>query len=76
MATPVDNLSPVALAQAEDGAMTIRSFAQFLGCSDRHAYRLVASKEVRSVRSGTRVLVPRKAAREYLAGLLDERNRA
>lgn len=67
MASPA--LSPEALA--EDGALTIRGLAQFLGCSERHAYRLVDSGAIRSARSGRRVLVPRKAARDYLARLLE-----
>lgn len=64
--------SPTPNQLAEDGALTIRGLAQFLGCSERHAYRLVDSGEIPAARSGRRVLVPRRAAREYLARLLDE----
>lgn len=59
-------------ALAEEGALTIRGLAQFLGCSERHAYRLVDRGDVPSARSGRRVLVPRKAARDYLARLLED----
>ncbi len=57
-------------AMAAEGSLTIRGLAQFLGCSERHAYRLVDRGDVPSARSGRRVLVPRKAARDYLARLL------
>jgi excisionase family DNA binding protein len=57
---------------ADAGSYNIRGFADFLGCSPRHAYRLVGEKKVRSVRSGTRVLVPKVAARDYLARLIAE----
>jgi excisionase family DNA binding protein len=66
MASPT--LTPDELA--EDGALTIRGLAKFLDCSERHAYRLVDRGEVSSARSGRRVLVPRKAARQYLAQIL------
>ena len=62
--------TPTADQLAEEGALTIRGLARFLDCSERHAYRLVDSGEIPCARSGRRVLVPRKAARDYFARLL------
>jgi excisionase family DNA binding protein len=57
-------------ALAAEGALTIRDLARFLGVSERHAYRIVERGDVRSARAGRRVLIPRRAARDYLARLL------
>jgi len=59
-------------ALAEHGADTVRGTAKFLGTSERHVYRLIDSGELRAVRSGRRVLIPRAAARAYLRRLLDD----
>ncbi len=57
---------------AADGADTIRGTARFLGLSERQTYRLIANGELDSLRAGTRVLVPRRSARDYIRRGLEQ----
>ena len=57
---------------AADGALTVRDSARFLGISQRQVYRLIANGELVSLRAGTRVLVPRRAARDYIKHGLEQ----
>ena len=55
-----------AKTMAADGADTIRGTARFLGISERQIYRLIASGELDSLRAGTRILVPRRSAQDFI----------
>ena len=57
---------------AAEGADTVRGTARFIGISERQAYRLIANRRLESLRVGTRVLVPRRSAREYIKQQLEQ----
>ena len=61
-----------AKTMAADGADTVRGTARFIGISERQVYRLIAGRKLASLRAGTRVLVPRRSAREYIAQQLEQ----
>jgi excisionase family DNA binding protein len=46
-----------------------KRFAVDFGLSRSQVYELIYSGELRAVRSGKRLLIPRQAAEEWLAGL-------
>lgn len=47
---------------------TVPEVAVLLGISRAHAYELVARREIPAVRLGRRLLVPRRAVDDLLAG--------
>jgi excisionase family DNA binding protein len=50
-------------------AYAVKHFAADHGLSRSQVYELIYSGELRAVRSGKRILIPRQAAEEWLASL-------
>jgi excisionase family DNA binding protein len=47
---------------------TVKQSAKFIGVSDKSAYEAVRRGEIPSIRIGRRILVPRQALEDMLAG--------
>ena len=52
--------------------ISIKQFAEMTGVSLPHAYRIVANKEVPSMKLGSRIVISRKYIEEQLEGFPNE----
>ena len=52
--------------------ISIKQFAEMTGVSLPHAYRMVANKEVPSMKLGSRIVISRKLIEDQLEGFSNE----